>query len=108
MSLVRPSACSCRRPDTENSSPNGTCSAASELEEATRQLESLRQQTEEYQREVQALKAEVRGYEKPLAAVVRDHFPELEEEKALALITEAEQCGLDFADVVRVVETTRK
>jgi uncharacterized coiled-coil DUF342 family protein len=76
-----------------------------ELEEARRQLESMRQQAAEHHRQVRVLQAEIDSYGKALTAAVRDQFPVMDDEKALALIAEAEKNGADGAEVLRQIET---
>jgi hypothetical protein len=71
-----------------------------ELEEARQVSESLRQQSGQYLRQVKSLKAEIDRYEKALTAAVRDQFPSMDEETALALIAETEKTGVDFGKAV--------
>jgi uncharacterized coiled-coil DUF342 family protein len=75
----------------------------SALHEARQELERLRQQAEESQRLVNALKAERDDYERALTAAVRNQF-KFDEERALALVAEAETSGVDAAEVLRQVE----
>ena len=74
-----------------------------ELDNARHELERMRQQAEEYQCLTSALMAERDDYEKVLTATVRDQF-DLDEDRALALIAEAETRGVDSAEVLCQVE----
>jgi chromosome segregation ATPase len=78
-------------------------SLGSALQEAQKELERLRQQAEETQRLVTALMADRDDHEKALTAAVRDQF-DFDEERSLALLTEAETSGVDATEVLRQVE----
>jgi uncharacterized coiled-coil DUF342 family protein len=78
-------------------------SLRSALHEARQELERLRQQAEESQRLVNALKAERDDYERALTAAVRNQF-DFDEERALALVAEAEMSSVDAAEVLRQVD----
>jgi len=78
-------------------------SLRSALHEARQEFERVRQQAEESQRLVNALKAERDDYERALTAAVRNQF-DFDEERALALVAEAERSGVDAAEVLRQVE----
>jgi hypothetical protein len=76
----------------------------SDLHEAQRELDRLRLQEREYQRQLSALEAEREDYHRALTAAVRDQFPVIDDETALALIAEAETNGVDGAEVLRQVD----
>jgi len=75
-----------------------------ELEEAKRQEEESRLRADEYQHRATALEAEQEALEKALTAAVRDQFPVMDEDKALALIADMEKNGVDSAEVLAEIE----
>jgi hypothetical protein len=74
------------------------------LQEAQRELDRLRLQEREYQRQLIALEAEREDYHRALTAAVRDQFPVIDDETALALIAEAETSGVNSAEVLRQID----
>jgi chromosome segregation ATPase len=74
-----------------------------ELDNARHELGRSRQQAEEYERQLNALKAERHDYERALTATVRDQF-DFDEDRALALVIEAQTNGADGAEVLGQVE----
>ncbi len=75
-----------------------------DLQEAQHELDRLRLQEKEYQRQLRALEAEREDYHRALTATVRDQFPVIDDETALALIADAETNGVDSAEVLRQVD----